>query len=397
MKEHRPLFVLLLIGFVIYGAAFTTFGATVPLIIQEFQWNYATTGVVLAALSVGFFVATYLSGLFLEGAGAKKIYIGAAVLCAVVLALFGRSPSPAVNVILCFLAGCAQGTIDLATNYETVRLEKEGHSKLMNILHAAFSAGGIVGPLAVGALITAGVPWRAAFLAYTVLFLVLAGAAAFARFPVPQARVPRAAKGGVAFLKHPVMLLLCASIILYVGIEVGASNWVAEYFVKIISTTPMVGAFAVSALWMGMLLGRSLLSLASGRARHEIVLLCLSVISVAALLAFLLSHTVAPAIASVALLGIGFSGVFPLIMTITGQTFKSPTAVGMVATSAGLGSFSLSFLLAAIAQAAGLRWGFALLLVLLVGIIGCTIALARMIPRHAPEEADRAGAGGAGA
>jgi hypothetical protein len=54
----------------------------------------------------------------------------------------------------------------------------------------------------------------------------------------------------------------------------------------------------------------------------------------------------------------------------------------MVGTAAGLGSFSFPFLLAGIAQGAGLRVGFLLLGVLPLGIAVVSLLLIRMLPRQ---------------
>ena len=79
-------------------------------------------------------------------------------------------------------------------------------------------------------------------------------------------------------------------------------------------------------------------------------------------------------------LGLGYSGLYPIVMAIAGRTFRSSAAVGMVSTSAGIGSFSFPFLLAAVSQAAGLRWGFVMLTVLPLGILVASLSMIGRIP-----------------
>jgi fucose permease len=385
----RALYGLLVAGFVVYGAAFTSFGAAVPLIIGQYHWSYAATGLVLAALSVGFFVANYLCGLYLQTSSAKRIYVAAALACAVILAFFGRSPSPAVNLALSFLVGVSQGVIDLATNFETTRLERPGESRRMNLLHAAFSAGAILGPLAVGALAQMGVEWRGAFAGFAGLFVALGAFAAFARFPGPQPR-PREPAGGARLLQEPVLVLLCLIMALYIGTELGASNWIAEYSVRMLGATPAVGAFALSTLWVGMFAGRAFLAFVRVKARPQAMLVGLACLGVASLAGFLAARSLLPAFAAAFAMGVAFSGVFPFVMTITGHTFQSAAAVGLVGTAAGLGSFSLSFLLAAIAQAVGLRWGFWMLVGLLAVCAACALFLTRLLSSPPKGPAPRA-------
>ena len=376
------LFSLLLTGFVVYGAIFTVYGATVPRVISDFGWSYAVTGLVLAAGSVGFFVSTFLTGLLIEGSHPKAVYIAALCLCAGAVALFARWPSPVINLVLSFLVGIGQGVIEVVTNYETVRLEKSGHSRLMNLLHAGFSAGAIAAPLAIGALLQRGASWQLAFPASGILLLVLALAAAMVRFPMPERGAHHGASGGLALLKQPLLMLLCLAIIFYVGSELSATNWVAEYFVRVLGAPAPTASFAVSALWIGLLMGRLLLSTLRNRGRQEILLLVLSLFCVAALIGFLSLRGVIPAMAVVFALGLGYSGIYPLIMTLAGQVFRSSAAVGMVGTAAGIGSFSFPYLMARLAQAAGLQSGFLLLGALPLGIAVISLQLIRL--RRAP-------------
>jgi fucose permease len=374
----KSLFSLLLAGFTVYGAVFTVYGATVPRVISDFGWSYAVTGLVLAAGSVGFFISTFLTGLLIEGSRPKAVYIAAVCLCAGAVALFARWPSPAINLVLSFIVGIGQGVIEVVTNYETVRLEKKGHNRLMNLLHAGFSAGAIAAPIAIGALLQRGDSWKLAFPASGIVFLLFAFAAATVRFPLPEHGAHHGASKGLALLKQPLLMLLCLAIIFYVGSELGANNWVAEYFVRVLGAPASTASFAVSALWIGMLVGRLLLSALRNQGRQEILLLALSLFCIAALTGFLSLRGILPAMAVVFALGLGYSGIYPLIMTLAGSVFRSSAAVGMVGTAAGIGSFSFPYLLAMLAQAAGLRAGFLLLGALPLGIAVVSLLLIRL-------------------
>jgi fucose permease len=386
---NRRIFALLFCGFLAYGAVLTLFGATVPKVISDFSWSYTTTGLVLAAVSVGFFVSTFASGLLIEGTHPKAIYLAALCVSAAGVSLFARWPQPIANLAIMFAIGLAQGVIEVVTNYETLRLERPGQSRLMNLLHAGFSVGAIAGPLAVGALMEGGISWRIAFPGCGALFLLLAGAGAFIRFPAPERGRHSGAGSGLALLKQPVLLLLCLAIVLYVGSELGATNWVSEYFVRSLGTSASIGAIAVSVLWLGMAAGRVVLSAVLGKARQEIMLLSLSLVCTASLLAFLGARTPVAAFAAVFVLGLGYSGIYPIVMALAGSIFRSTAAVGMVSTSAGLGSFTFPFLLATIAQAAGLRPGFLLLAGLPLLISVTALLLGPLLRRQKPSATPR--------
>jgi len=378
----RRLYVLLFAGFVVYGGVFTVYGATVPRVIADFGWSYVVTGLVLAAGAVGFFISTFVTGLVIEGANSKAVYVGGLAACAAAVGLFARWPSPAINLALSFGVGIAQGIIEVVTNYEVVRLEQAGQSRKMNLLHAGFSAGAIAGPIAVGALIGIGGSWKSMFPALAAFFLALAVVSLAFRFPPPEKARHHESKGGLALLRQPLLILLCVVIILYVGSELGATNWVSEYFVRELGAPAPTAAFAVSALWAGLLAGRALLSVTWRSGRQEVLLLALSIACIAGLLGFLAVRRVIPAMALVFGLGLAYSGIYPLGVALAGRVFRSSAAVGLIGTSAGLGSFSFPFLLAGIAQGAGLRAGFLILGVLPLGIAVVSLALIRMLGRH---------------
>ena len=378
----RRLFALLFTGFVVYGGVFTIYGATVPRVISDFGWSYLVTGLVLAAGSVGFFISTFVTGLVIEGSKSKTVYIAGMAACAASVCLFARWPSPVINLVLSFCVGIGQGIVEVVTNYETVRLEESGQSRKMNLLHAGFSAGAISGPIAVGALMGTGGSWQSAFPAMAALFAAVAVVSFAVRFPAPESGKHQGTKGGMALLREPLLIVLCVVIILYVGSELGATNWVGEYFVRELGAPAPIAAFAVSALWLGLLAGRAFLSVTWRGGKQEKLLLVLSLACIAGLLGFLAVRRIIPAMALVFALGLAYSGIYPLGVALAGRVFRSSAAVGMIGTSAGLGSFSFPFLLAGVAQGAGLRAGFLMLAVLPLGIAVCSLLLVRMLPRR---------------
>jgi fucose permease len=400
VPRSRRLFALLSAGFVVYGGVFTIYGATVPRVISDFGWSYLVTGLVLAAGSVGFFISTFVTGFVVEGSKSKAVYIVGLVACAVSVCLFARWPSPVINLVLSFFVGIGQGIVEVVTNYETVRLEESGQSRKMNLLHAGFSAGAIAGPIGVGALMGTGGAWQSAFPAMAALFAVLALLSLAVRFPAPEHGTHQGTKGGMALLRDPLLILLCVVIILYVGSELGATNWVGEYFVRELGAPAPIAAFAVSALWLGLLAGRSVLSVTWRGGKQEKLLLGLSLACIAGLLGFLAMHRIVPAMVLVFALGLAYSGIYPLGVALAGRVFRSSAAVGMIGTSAGLGSFSFPFLLAGVAQGAGLRAGFLMLAVLPLGIAVIALILVRMLPRRSVAQTAKlpsSSAGGNGA
>jgi fucose permease len=380
-RETRRLYVLFLAGFVIFGILFTIIGAALPQIIRAFHWSYTLTGVVLAASAIGYFLSTFLCGFLVQRFSPRSVLVTGLLLIAVCMVFFMRWSSPWLNLALNLLIGLGQGTIEVVTNLEVIHMERKGQSRLMNLMHASFSVGAIVGPAAVGILVGMG-------LQGTVVFLAAAGPIALMAILFGTARFPRIAqedehgnREGLKLLRSPILVLLTLFLLLYVGAELGVSTWVSEYFVKVLSTTAATGAFSVSLFWLGLFTGRLGVSLLYKGSRQELILLGLSLLSAVALGFVLLASSTAAVAVGVFLTGLGLSALYPLVMAMVGRYFKSGFAVGAAATGGGLGSFTFPFLMAVLSESVGLRGGFWFYLGLTLLLVVLSLAIVAVAKR----------------
>jgi fucose permease len=369
--DTRRLFWLYMGGFLVFGAVFTIIGAALPQIIHTFHWSYALTGTVLAASAVGYFVSSFFCGLLVQRFPPKAVIIVGLLVGAAGMVLFARTSSPWLNLLFNLAIGLCQGAIEVVTNLGIVRMEKPGQSRLMNLLHAGFSVGAIAGPLSIGYLI--GRSTNGTVIVFTVagiLAAVMAILFSTARFPAWHRESSHQRRGSLKILQQPLLLLIVFFIILYVGAEVGVSSWTSEFFVTVLGSPASIGAFAVALFWTGLLVGRLIVSLYRGTRQEYIVLASVALATVALTLALVVRSTPAVAV-GVFLTGLGFAGIYPLVMSMVGRYFKSGFAIGVVATGGGIGSFTFPFIMAVLAQTMGLRNGFWFYL----GICGVLVAL----------------------
>ncbi len=373
----RRLYFLFLLGFATFGAVFTIIGAALPHVIRTFHWSYALTGAVLAANAVGYFVSTFACGILVQRIAPRKVLVSGLILGALSLSLFIRWPSPWLNLALNFCIGLCQGTIEVVTNLEVLHMERKGQSRLLNMLHAAFSVGGIVGPAAVGFLLGAGGGGLAVFAATAAVLAIMAVLFGISPFPKLRQQEEHERGHGLSLIFQPLLLLITIFLLLYVGAELGVSTWIAEYFVRARGATPSTGAFAVSLFWVGLLVGRFSLSVAYRGSHQEYPVLGLTILSAAALgMVLFVTSTWALSVA-VFLTGLGFSGIYPLSIAIVGRYHRSGAAVGAVTTGGGVGSFTFPFLMALLAQTIGIRGGFWFYLGLAMVLVGMATAIIR--------------------
>jgi fucose permease len=381
-KETRVLFWALLSNFVLFGVTLTIIGATIPEIIRGFHWSYTVTGIVLASGSVGYFSSSFLSGFLIKKFGSKRILVGGLFLEAIGLLLFARHPSALFNLSLTFLLGVGQGGTETVTNVSVIQMEKEGQSRLMNLMHAAFCAGAIIGPFITGILIATGrweVAYRlsaAACFLMGVLFLFLS----FAHIKQEKLATQSGGKT-LRLLFNPLLVLLFLVLFLYVGTELGTSAWVAEYYVKVLGTSSSVGAYIVSLFWTGLLLGRLAISLwYKERSLSGLLIFLASLCTIALLGAISVKH---PWLAGLSffIAGLGYSAIYPVVMALVGQHVQhsQSVAVGFVAMGGGIGSFMFPFLMAFISDHFGLQRGFLFYVSVNVFMVALTIAVKWLI------------------
>jgi fucose permease len=375
----RRLYFLFLVGFVLFGVIFTVAGAALPQIIRTFGWSYTVTGLVLAASSAGYFLSSFINGFLMQRFPPRLILVIGLVIGALSTSLFVRWPSPWLNLCLNLGIGLCQGSIEVVTNLEVIHMEAKGQSRLMNLVHASFCIGAIVGPSAVGYLLNARIPLVSIFVVAAVLFAALAVVFAFTRFPRVRQKPEQAAHTGVQLLRQPLLLLMTAALLVYVGVEIGVSSWSSEYVVRVLGVSASTGAFAVALFWLGLLAGRLGISFGYRGTRQELLMLGLSVLSAAALVAVLLVRSPAAVAVAIFIAGLGSSGFYPLGMSVLGKRFKSGVAVGTAATGGAAGSIAFPFAMALIAQTVGIRSGFWFYLGMNILLVVLAVFLVRMV------------------
>jgi fucose permease len=381
----RRLYLLLLFGFALFGVIFTIAGAALPQIIRTFGWSYAVTGLVLAASSAGYFLSSFLNGFLVQRFPPRTILMLGMVIGALSMSLFVRWPSPWLNFLLNFGIGVCQGALEVVTNVEVIHMEQKGQSRLMNLMHASFCAGAIGGPAAVGYILHEGIPFVLVFVAAAILFALLALIVALTPFPRVQPLPDKGGHAGWQLLRQPLVLLMTAALLIYVGSEIGLSSWSSEYVVKVLGVTASTGAFAVALFWLGLFAGRLGISLAYKGSRQDLIMLALSALSVVALVGVLLARSNAAVAVAVFMAGLGCSGFYPLGMSVVGRYFKSGVAVGTVATGGAAGSIAFPFAMALISQTVGIRRGFWFYLGMNLVLVCLTVLLVRRVRRGLAE------------
>jgi fucose permease len=366
--RFRALFLALFAVFILFGTSITIIGATLPKILADFHWDYFVAGVVIGAGAVAYFVSSFVAGYLVKYWGPKPTIVLGLLFEVVGLAFFASTPDPFANTLLSALIGLGQGCIEVGVNSSTLRIDPHNTGRPMNLMHGAFAVGAILGPLAVGILIQSGLNWIFVYRGMALIFVLLVVMTWFMALPKITHLTSNGEEAPERLSASPAYWLSFIALFLYVGVELGVSNWVAEYFVSAFAYSAAAGALLVSLFWAGLLAGRFGVPLLYKGSRQDAVLVgfaALATVSIA-LLTFL-GHvsatplTISLAQAFVFLAGLGCSIYYPVVITLLGKCFPhaQSQAIGFAATGGGIGAFLFPFIMSAIAQNWGIRAGFA--------------------------------------
>jgi len=366
--RFRALFLSLFALFILYGTSFTIIGATLPKILADFHWDYLAAGIVLGAGAVAYFLSTFAAGYLIKHWGPKPTILLGLVMDVAGLSFFAATPDPLTNTLLSALIGLGQGCVEIGVNWSTLRIDTHNTGRPMNLMHGAFAVGAILGPLAVGLLMQSGFDWTVVYRGMALIFALLAVLMLVTTLPPTEQKSAEHDETKERLSENPAYWLSFFALFLYVGVELGVSNWVAEYFVAVFAYPTEASAMLVSLFWAGLLAGRFGVPLLYKGSRHDAVLVGLSALATIAIVLLTLLGYAAPSAISndvgqvlVFLAGLGCSIYYPTVITLLGKCFPhaQSQAIGFAATGGGIGAFVFPFLMSAIAQNWGIRAGFA--------------------------------------
>ncbi len=345
-----------------HGVALLLIGPVLPDLMREFAVRESLAGLLLSAGSFGFTVGPLIAGRLIDRKGVRTaMLVGFAVELAV-LAAYGAVPAFAVAVALNFLLRFGASFVETSVNVLPVTLQASSGASMMNLMHTFFGVGALLAPVSVGLLVQLTGRWRISFWAGAVVTAVLAVLAWVVRLPrtapaqAGAEKVPLAGGGRAGSVRDPFVLAGAVALFLYVGAEVGMSSWVVLYLRTRLGFTPVAATAALTLLWVGITLGRSLNSLLARRVGVRELVLGGAVGGVVCGYALLAARTV-PAIYSLLLLfGLFVSGTFPNVMVSINTRYPGRvgqvTAVLTIASAAG--SMTFHPIIGALSQALGI-------------------------------------------
>jgi fucose permease len=363
-----------LILFIALGLPAGAIGVAWPHMRASLGAPLAGLGLLLAAWTIAYFVASASSGAGTARFGTSVLLLGGCVLAgagALGLALSSRwwmIPLAAVPL------GTGSGFIDATVN---AHVSLNRGVRYMGWLHAAWAVGAAVGPQAIVVSLAATGSWRAAFAAMAAAFLsigLLVGArrSDWAQDASSGPRLPPASPSPGSQYRQA-LLLLAALFLVGAGLEATAGDWSYTQLTAGRSMPPDLASWSASLFWVGLAGGRAGLGLFGNRARPTRLLDASVALAMLASLAFWLGPPLVAAFIALPALGIAVSLIFPLLLSLTPErvgTDMTPHTVGYGLAAGNLGAGAIPALTGLALQSAG---------VLALGPILAFLAVAMMV------------------
>ena len=385
-------------GFAIGGIAVSTWGPRLPQLRTDLGVDNAAIGLVLAGVTVGSVAGLSASAALLAWLGSRRGIRTMLWLIGVAIAVIGCGAGLAHSVGLTtagfVLVGFAIGGVDVMLNVDGAEVERAAGKTLMPLMHAAWSAGSIVGAGIGAGCAALGIALQWQFLGEAVL-IVVAGTVATRFVPERDAHGPDTEREPVAvrvrawFRGWGDVRLLLIGVVMF-GVELGegtANSWLTLAVRDGHRQTDAIAAvfFAVFAAseTVARVVGGPLVD-RIGRVR---AVRATTALGVAGLLMFILGGPTWLVVVGIVLWAFGVSLGFPLGMSAAADSGPNPAArVSVVASIGYLANLGGPPAIGFVSERVGLLNALWLVLALLV--VACVVARALRRPGDGMIRAD---------
>jgi fucose permease len=252
-----------------YAISSTIVGPLVQTYMAQYKISLAESGFIPGLQGFGGVLAV-ISGIFIMDKVRKSTMVittfFAYSICVFAVSLFNAY---ALMLVSFFLIGASTKLLDTSINANIADINRHKRGLYVNLLHAFFGLGALIGPLFSGWLLKTGLTTHGIFLAlgiFCIAFLAV-NVVVTKNSPREPKPVNNENKGRtLALIKNKDILRLCIAAFLYTSFSISLSNWMPIYMQKEFNADIIFSGLPVTVLWAGIIIGRLLNSYYSNKA-----------------------------------------------------------------------------------------------------------------------------------
>lgn len=350
--------------FAVQGIANGMLGVAWPSIRQGFGLPLDLLASLLATSTIGYVTGSISAGTLMRRIGiGRSLLVGNFVAAAGLLG-YAFAPNWTTFVLFGIVVGWSSGIVGASLN---IYIAATRTVRIMNWMHAMYGIGATIGPLIMTATIASQLGWRVGYFIAAIVHLTLSllFIVAIKEMDYRGAVEEKIAEAGRTRKKHsplealrmPVVLLGILLFLFYTGVETTTGQWSFSLFTEGRSMSAYLAGLSTSIYWAMLTLGRIVFGATANRIGTT-RLLRWSMIGTILSATLFLNQTTVGGIASVALMGLSLSAIFPTLMSDTPNRVGlkyTPTAIGLQTGAASVGLTILPGLAGMMAARVGLE------------------------------------------
>ena len=339
------------------GFAWGSFAVLLADLSRSLGLSPGPLGLALSGGMVASLPAMVLAGRISDRAGRRPLLLISATMLATGFAWLSSVDGFASLFTALLVLSAASGAYDVGSNALAMDYERITGLKRMASIHAAFSAGGAVGALSAGVLLSTGVGFRLVYIAALVPLGAVVLGAARTRFPPLEGSRERANAGLGKNMPLPIVALVAALAFLS---EAAMEHWSGVYLRSALALPALVGASGVAGYHAAMATGRLISAGVISRVGNGVTLRAAGLLAAGGMALALATTQPTLVVLGFLVVGLSLSAVVPVALSVAGD--KCPDRAGRassVVTAVGYGGFLLGpVLVGAAADLLSLRLAF---------------------------------------
>lgn len=380
------LLLMIYLAFISLGLPDSLLGSAWPSMYPQFEVPVSYAGVVSMIIAAGTILSSLQSDRLTRRFGAGKITAVSVLMTAVALFGFSVSHSFAALCLWAIPYGLGAGSVDAAlNNYVALHFA----SRHMSWLHCMWGIGASLGPVIMGAALSAGQPWNTGYRIISGIQVVLS-AALFFSLPLWKRGDGAAQEANDAppltlaqIIRIPGAKEVFVAFFCYCALESTAGLWASSYLVLHRGLPAQTAAGFAGLFYIGITAGRALSGFLTFRFNDTQMIRMGQAGILLGVLCLLLPLGQASALAGLVLVGLGCAPIYPSIIHSTPAHFgadRSQAMIGVQMASAYVGTCLMPPVFGLIAN----HITIALFPVFLLVVLGLMVLMhERMLPKTA--------------
>lgn len=281
-------------------------------------------------------VGTVAGSYFSDLIGRRLFIVAGPATLALGFLLAGLAPSIQIFLLSGVLFGIGFGMLDGPCNALLVDITGPRSARVLNFVHGGFGVGAVFGPIGAALVYAQTGDWRPVFLGLAVAWLLLA--VPFALVAVPRQLPSRSPGWRVRHILGLHLVLIMGVMFCAVAVEMIYQSWLPSYLELERGFERTLAAASLTAVSIGLVLGRGAMGLVAGRwDQYRLLAVMMTGCAVVAAAALLVRNP----ILTLALFGLAAllaAGGFPTAISLGTADLRSNvgSATGLIVAAAGI-------------------------------------------------------------